>query len=134
MESRRDQDAEIEHDLIMSCVQSPSRNRIIGIDNTITVEPAGLAASSVGIDSTASRVIGYLSKSRSKRISESLLVDVISLVVSAKFENPRGRDVFLPRLQSQDEEVGRALNTSAYFTPRPSSTDELARPTFNRMT
>ena len=56
----------------------------VGIDNTVTVEPVGLAASSVGIDITASRVIGYLSKSWSKRIAESLLVKVISLAFSVK--------------------------------------------------
>ncbi|KAM1038567.1 hypothetical protein ACFX2C_033246 [Malus domestica] len=107
----------------------------VGIDSIVTVEQAGLTSSSVGIDSIASMVTGYLSKSRSKRISESLLVEVISLVFSAKFENLRGRDVFLPRSQSQDAKVGRALNTtSAYFTPRLSSADELARPAFNRRT
>ena len=56
----------------------------VGIDSTVTVEPAGLIASSVGIDSTASRVTGYLSKSWSRRIFESLLAKVISLAFSAK--------------------------------------------------
>ncbi|KAM1489048.1 hypothetical protein ACFXTO_032346 [Malus domestica] len=107
----------------------------IGIDSTVIVEPAGLATSSVSIDSTASRVTGYLSKSRSKRISESLLVEVIALTFSAKFENPRGRDVFLPRSQSRDAEVICGPNaTLTNFTPRPSSANKLACPAFNRRT
>ncbi|KAM1489047.1 hypothetical protein ACFXTO_032346 [Malus domestica] len=111
----------------------------IGIDSTVIVEPAGLATSSVSIDSTASRVTGYLSKSRSKRISESLLVEVIALTFSAnlvfRFENPRGRDVFLPRSQSRDAEVICGPNaTLTNFTPRPSSANKLACPAFNRRT
>ncbi|KAM2282761.1 hypothetical protein ACFXTI_031946 [Malus domestica] len=107
----------------------------IGIDSTVIVEPAGLATSSVSIDSTASRVTGYLSKSRSKRISESLLVEVIALTFSAKFENSRGRDVFLPRSQSRDAEVICGPNaTLTNFTPRPSSANKLACPAFNRRT
>ncbi|KAM2162672.1 hypothetical protein ACFX1Q_040436 [Malus domestica] len=47
----------------------------VGIDSTVTVGPASLVAYSVDIDSIASRVTGYLSKSRSRRISESLLAE-----------------------------------------------------------
>ncbi|KAM2454296.1 hypothetical protein PS1_014419 [Malus domestica] len=56
----------------------------VGIDSSVTVESVGLAVSSVGINSTAARTIDYLSKSRSRRVSESLLVGVISLAFSAK--------------------------------------------------
>ncbi|KAM0974294.1 hypothetical protein ACFX2C_017495 [Malus domestica] len=80
----------------------------IGIDSSVTVESVGLAVSSVGINSTAARTVGYLSKSRSRRVFESLVVEVISLVFSARLENPRGRDVFLSRPQSQDAEVSIA--------------------------
>ncbi|KAM1462182.1 hypothetical protein ACFXTO_047262 [Malus domestica] len=45
----------------------------VGIDSTVTVELAGLASSSLGIDSTASRVTGYLSKSQSKKDSRILI-------------------------------------------------------------
>ncbi|KAM2763105.1 hypothetical protein PS2_014756 [Malus domestica] len=101
------------------------------LDSSVTVESAGLAASSVGINSTAARTVDYLSKSRSRRISESLLVEVISSAFSAKFESPKGRDVFLSRPQSQEAEVSRAPNaTSTKFTPRSSSANELARPAF----
>ncbi|KAM1041458.1 hypothetical protein ACFX2C_030628 [Malus domestica] len=65
----------------------------VGIDSTVAVESADLAASSVGINSTASRATGYLSKSRSRRISESLLVEVISSAFSTK----RGVTVYQAR-------------------------------------
>ncbi|KAM1457503.1 hypothetical protein ACFX13_035529 [Malus domestica] len=108
-----------------------SAHRLPSLDSSVTVESVGLAVSSVGINSTAARTIDYLSKSRSRRISESLLVEVISSAFSVKFESPRGRDVFLSRPQSQDAEVSRAPNaTSTKFTHRPSSADELARPAF----
>ncbi|KAM1162229.1 hypothetical protein ACFX2B_001218 [Malus domestica] len=86
---------------------------LVGIDSSVTIESVGLAVSSVGINSTAARTIDYLSKSRSRRISESLLVEVISSAFSAKFESSRGRDVFLPRPQSQDAEVSRAPNATS---------------------
>ncbi|KAM1689074.1 hypothetical protein PS1_039890 [Malus domestica] len=81
--------------------------------------------SSVGINSTAARTVDYLSKSRSRRVFESLLVEVISLAFSAslvfRLENPRGRDVFLSRPQSQDAEVSSATQRNIIkFTPRPS--------------
>ncbi|KAM0970321.1 hypothetical protein ACFX2A_018705 [Malus domestica] len=97
---------------------------LVGIDSSVTVESIGLAVSSVGINSTAARTVDYLFKSRSRRVSEPLLVEVISSAFSAKFENPRGRDVFLSRPQSQDAEVSRA--------PKATSTNLLldrARPT-----
>ncbi|KAM1686988.1 hypothetical protein FF1_034748 [Malus domestica] len=53
------------------------------LDSSVTVESVDLAVSSVGINSTAARTVGYLSKSRSRRISESLLIEVISLAFSA---------------------------------------------------
>ncbi|KAM2564861.1 hypothetical protein TB2_013113 [Malus domestica] len=83
------------------------------LDSSVTVESVDLAVSSIGINSTAARTVGYLSKSRSRRISGSLLIEVISLAFSAKFENPRGRDAFLPRSQSQDVEVSRAPNVTS---------------------
>ncbi|KAM1127161.1 hypothetical protein ACFX2B_041738 [Malus domestica] len=101
------------------------------LDSSVTVESIGLAVSFVGINSTAARTVDYLSKSRSKRVSEPLLVEVISSAFSAKFESPRGRDVFLSRPQSQDAEVSSATQHNINkFTPRPSSADELARPAF----
>ncbi|KAM1607955.1 hypothetical protein ACFX1Z_028474 [Malus domestica] len=66
----------------------------LGIDNSVTIESADLAASSVDINNTAVRTVGYLSKSRSRRISESLLVDVISLAFSAKVRHSDGRTTF----------------------------------------
>ncbi|KAM2829461.1 hypothetical protein PS2_035127 [Malus domestica] len=104
----------------------------VGINSTVeATELVGLAVSSVGINSTAARTIDYLPKSRSRRVSESLLVEVISSAFSAKFESPRGRDVFLSRPQSQDAEVNSATQRNINkFTPRPSSADELARPAF----
>ncbi|KAM1894841.1 hypothetical protein ACFX13_043698 [Malus domestica] len=56
----------------------------VGINSSVVVESADLAVSSVGINSTATRTIGYLSKSRSRRISGSLSIEVISLAFSAK--------------------------------------------------
>ncbi|KAM2824988.1 hypothetical protein COP1_034838 [Malus domestica] len=47
----------------------------VGIDSSVAVESADLTISSVGINSTAARTVGYLSKSRSRRISESLLIE-----------------------------------------------------------
>ncbi|KAM1462703.1 hypothetical protein ACFXTO_047702 [Malus domestica] len=57
---------------------------LVDIDSSVIVESAGLAVSSVGINSTAARTVGYLSKSRSRRISGSLLIGVILLAFSAK--------------------------------------------------
>ncbi|KAM0970870.1 hypothetical protein ACFX15_018288 [Malus domestica] len=48
---------------------------LVGIDSSVTVELIGLAVSSVGINSTAARTVDYLSKSRSRRVSKSLLVE-----------------------------------------------------------
>ncbi|KAM1422755.1 hypothetical protein ACFX2I_004854 [Malus domestica] len=98
------------------------------LDSSVTVESVGLAASSVGINSTTARTVDYLSKSRSRRIPEFLLVEVISSAFSAKLENPRGRDVFLSRPQSQNAEVSSATqcNINKFY----SSADELARPAF----
>ncbi|KAM2465678.1 hypothetical protein ACFX1W_004744 [Malus domestica] len=90
--------------------------------------------SSVGINSTAARTVDCLSKSRSRRVFESLLVEVISLAFSAsslvfRLESPRGRELFLPRPQSQDTEVSSALNaTSTNLLLGRASADELARP------
>ncbi|KAM2920788.1 hypothetical protein COP2_042606 [Malus domestica] len=57
---------------------------LVSIDSSVAVESTDLATSSVGINSTAARTVGYLSKSRSRSISESLLIEVISLAFSAK--------------------------------------------------
>ncbi|KAM1282225.1 hypothetical protein ACFX2H_022614 [Malus domestica] len=46
------------------------------LDSSVTVESVDLAVSSVGINSTAARTVDYLSKSRSRRISGSLLIEV----------------------------------------------------------
>ncbi|KAM1605654.1 hypothetical protein ACFX1Z_026472 [Malus domestica] len=101
----------------------------IGIDSSVTVESVGLAVSSVGINSTAARTVDCLSKSRSRRVFESLLVEVISLAFSARLESPRGRELFLPRPQFQDTEVSSALNaTSTNLLLGRASADELARP------
>ncbi|KAM1331120.1 hypothetical protein ACFX14_043758 [Malus domestica] len=54
------------------------------LDSFVIVESAGLVVSSVGINSTAARTVGYLSKSWSRRISRSLLIEVIFLAFSAK--------------------------------------------------
>ncbi|KAM2835099.1 hypothetical protein PS2_032062 [Malus domestica] len=62
----------------------PSLGRLVGIDSSVTVESVGLAVSFVGINSTAARTIDYLSKSRSRRVSKSLLVEVISSAFSVK--------------------------------------------------
>ncbi|KAM1245590.1 hypothetical protein ACFX2I_036749 [Malus domestica] len=80
---------------------------------TVAVESADRGAPSVWINSTASRLTGYLSKSRSRRIFKSLLAEALE---------PEGRDVFLPRPQSQNQEVSSTLNAaSTHFTHRPSS-------------
>ncbi|KAM1915213.1 hypothetical protein ACFX13_035091 [Malus domestica] len=60
------------------------RPSLIGIDSSVIVELVDLAVSSVGINSTAAMTVGYLSKSRSRRISGSLLIEVISLASSTK--------------------------------------------------
>ncbi|KAM1230995.1 hypothetical protein ACFX2G_041982 [Malus domestica] len=57
---------------------------LVGIDSSVTVESVDLAVSSVGINSIAARTVDYLSKSWSRRISGSLLIEVISLAFSAK--------------------------------------------------
>ncbi|KAM2984184.1 hypothetical protein FF2_010019 [Malus domestica] len=91
--------------------------------------------SSVGINSTAARTVDCLSKSRSRRVFESLLVEVISLAFSARLENPRGRDAFLSRPQSQDAEVSSATQRSIIkFTPRPSLGRRVGTPRNHRRT
>ncbi|KAM1850953.1 hypothetical protein ACFX13_015074 [Malus domestica] len=115
---RQDHDAGIEYCLITSYVQSPSRT--------------DRGAHSVWINSTSTGPTGYLFKSRSRKIFESLSANVISLAFSVKrgvtsyytrhierlvvydwlFAKPEGRDVFLPRLQSQDREVSRTPNAT----------------------
>ncbi|KAM2960624.1 hypothetical protein FF1_030293 [Malus domestica] len=55
------------------------------LDSSVIVESVSLAVSSVGINNTAARTVGYLSKSRSRRISGSLLIEVISLASSANY-------------------------------------------------
>ena len=57
----------------------------VWINNTIAVEPVDRGASSVWINSTASRPVGYLSKSRSRRTSRLLSAEVISPAFSAKW-------------------------------------------------
>ncbi|KAM1531441.1 hypothetical protein ACFX10_005602 [Malus domestica] len=103
----------------------------------ITVWAEGV--SSVGINSTAARTVDCLSKSRSRRVFESLLVEVISLAFSAslvfRLENPRGRDAFLSRPQSQDAEVSSATQRSIIkFTPRPSLGRRVGTPRNHRRT
>ncbi|KAM1605452.1 hypothetical protein ACFX1Z_026303 [Malus domestica] len=117
----------------------PSLGRLnqsaIGIDSSVTVESVSLAVSSVGINSTAARTVDCLSKSRSRRVFESLLVEVISLAFSARLENPRGRDAFLSRPQSQDAEVSSATQRSIIkFTPRPSLGRRVGTPRNHRRT
>ncbi|KAM2569462.1 hypothetical protein TB2_009561 [Malus domestica] len=99
----------------------------------ITVWAEGV--SSVGINSTAARTVDCLSKSRSRRVFESLLVEVISLAFSARLENPRGRDAFLSRPQSQDAEVSSATQRSIIkFTPRSSLGRRVGTPRNHRRT
>ncbi|RXH70076.1 hypothetical protein DVH24_007332, partial [Malus domestica] len=63
------------------------RTSSVWINNTIVVESVNREASSVLINSTVTGPTGYLSKSRSRRIFESLLAEVISLAFSVK--NPK---------------------------------------------
>ncbi|KAM2566230.1 hypothetical protein TB1_008766 [Malus domestica] len=67
----------------------------VGIDSSVAVESSNLAASSIGINSTVARTVGYLSKSRWRRISESLLVEVISLAFSTRVRHSDGRTTFI---------------------------------------
>ncbi|KAM2402261.1 hypothetical protein ACFX1X_030162 [Malus domestica] len=60
------------------------RTSSIWINSTVAVESANREAPSVWINSTATGPTSYLSKSRSRRIFESLLLEVISLAFSAK--------------------------------------------------
>ncbi|KAM2122656.1 hypothetical protein ACFX1Q_020306 [Malus domestica] len=55
------------------------------LDSSVTVESVDLAVYSVGINSTAARTVDYLSKSQSRRIFGSLLIEVISLAFSANY-------------------------------------------------
>ncbi|KAM1546979.1 hypothetical protein ACFX10_047136 [Malus domestica] len=58
--------------------------------------------------------------------------ELVALSLGSRTQRSR---VFLPRSQSQDREVSRALNaTLTNFTPWSSLADELARPVYNRMT
>ncbi|KAM1006398.1 hypothetical protein ACFX2A_003158 [Malus domestica] len=66
----------------------------VSINNTVAVESVNFVACSVGINNTTSRATGYLSKSQSRRISESLLVEVISLAFLVKVRHSNGRTTF----------------------------------------
>ncbi|KAM1778281.1 hypothetical protein ACFX12_039793 [Malus domestica] len=56
----------------------------VWINNTVAVESSDRGASSVRINNTATWPTGYLSKSWSRRIFESLSAEVVSLAFSAK--------------------------------------------------
>ncbi|KAM1738534.1 hypothetical protein ACFX11_014344 [Malus domestica] len=94
----------------------------VGIDSYVAVESANLAVSSVGINNTAARTVGYLSKSWSRRISRSLLIEVREPKRSRRVPS----SVAIARRRSQ-QRTQRNINK---FTPWPSSADELAHPAF----
>ncbi|KAM2991109.1 hypothetical protein FF2_004869 [Malus domestica] len=67
------------------------------LDISVTVESAGLAASSVGTNSTTVRTVDYLSKSRLRKISESLLVEnpISAVTLESTSATRREREVNL---------------------------------------
>ncbi|KAM1499405.1 hypothetical protein ACFX10_022102 [Malus domestica] len=83
--------------------------------------------SSVGINSTAARTVDCLSKSRSRRVFESLLVEVISLAFSARTQEAETRS-FLGRNRKTQKSVARPNAASSNLLLGRASADELARP------
>ncbi|RXH67300.1 hypothetical protein DVH24_027420 [Malus domestica] len=76
--------------------------------------------SSVAINSTAARTVDYLSKSRSRKVSEPLLVEVR--------EPKRPRRVPFSAAIARRRSQPRTQSNINKFTPRSSSADELACP------
>ncbi|KAM2350538.1 hypothetical protein ACFXTH_005474 [Malus domestica] len=91
----------------------------------ITFGPGRL--SSVGINSTAARTVDCLSKSRSRRVFESLLVEVISLAFSARTQEAETRS-FLGRNRKTQKSVARPNAASSNLLLGRASADELAHP------
>ncbi|KAM2350537.1 hypothetical protein ACFXTH_005474 [Malus domestica] len=91
----------------------------------ITVWAEGV--SSVGINSTAARTVDCLSKSRSRRVFESLLVEVISLAFSARTQEAETRS-FLGRNRKTQKSVARPNAASSNLLLGRASADELAHP------